>query len=59
MKAKHAAQIRLGIKVARLEPFDATLIIMTTRLPALASRAFRRECLNLVRRLVHDARRER
>lgn len=56
MKAKHALQIRLGIALARMNPFDATLVILTTRRSGLTSRAFRRECGNVVRRLVHDAR---
>lgn len=55
MKARHARQIRAGIKLAhftRTSPFEATLAICTTRRPALTRRAYHREMDNELRRVI-------
>lgn len=53
MKAKHAGLIRYGIQLARMDPEDAAGPLGSWLLPRLTIRAYVREDIRVVRRMLH------
>ena len=58
MKAKHARQIRLGIQMSRMESWERTMLLHSRRVGSLTFRAYCRENLRIVDRMIARARRD-